>query len=142
MAVATFSPSSEPKSAPQKQQAPKKEEKYVSPFGLVEFIFILGFSLMVDAFNLITLYIISYIVNPVWTIALRLIFGLMKVKNAAMWISFASPSIAVCTVYAMEKAKENSKSLAKADKVASGAASGKVLSGPGSEGAASLKKAA
>jgi hypothetical protein len=106
-----------PPSAPS-QKSPK--EKYVSRFGVVEFVLIGGFAALADFFNLITFYLVAPFITIPFTILLRIIFSIMRVKNAAVWIAFGSPTVAVFAVYFLEKAKERSSALAKADQAAAG----------------------
>jgi len=95
-------------------------EPYVSRFTLVDLMFILSFTLFIDALNLITLYSIALLLNPLAFLPLALIFYFMKIKNSASFIAgFVSPSVYVLATYFMEKAKEQSPQLAKADELVS-----------------------
>jgi hypothetical protein len=95
-------------------------ERYVSKFGLVELILIGGFTVAADVLNLFTLFLLSPLINGTMFIVLRLIFSLMGIKNsAATLIGLASPTVCLVAVYALERAKERSPLLAKADNAVS-----------------------
>lgn len=100
------------------------DDRYVSRFDLPSFILIIGFSLGADILNFVTF----FVAGAMWTVVLRLIFALMGVKNAVvgkMFIGFFSTTVYTIAVYSVEKAKESSPSLAKADSIASAATSTK-----------------
>lgn len=95
------------------------DKQYVSHFDLPSFIMILGFSIPGDILGLLTF----GIGGIVFSLILRFSFALMGVKNAAvnkvfLWVS---PTLYTIVVYVVEKGKENSPTLAKADAAASGA---------------------
>lgn len=97
-------------------------ERYVSKFGLADLILIGGFAVGADILNILTLFFLSPLINGAMFIVLKLTFWLMGVKNSAgMLVGFISPTAFVVATYMVERAKEQSPALAKADSVVSSA---------------------